>query len=68
MVLDVEAVPAEAEAGWPLARLVDRVGLARLACQHEAHARLRGANTPAEREALLAELAAWEGAQKGGAD
>ena len=67
MVLDVEAVPTEAEAGWPLARLVERAGLARLACEPEARTRLRGANTPAEREALLADLTAGEGAQKGGA-
>jgi molybdopterin-guanine dinucleotide biosynthesis protein A len=67
MVLDVEAAPTEVEAVWPLARLADRIGLARLACPLEARARLRGANTPAEREALLAELIAWERAQKDGA-
>lgn len=67
MVLDLAAIPSEAEAGWPLTRLADRVGLARLACPQEARARMRGANTPKERAALLADLAAWEGAQKGGA-
>jgi molybdopterin-guanine dinucleotide biosynthesis protein A len=67
MVLDLAAVPPETEAGWPLARLADRAGLVRLACPQGAHARLRGANGPEERDALLAELAAWEGAQKDGA-
>ncbi|MGH6908980.1 MAG: molybdenum cofactor guanylyltransferase [Phenylobacterium sp.] len=67
MVLDLGAIPTEAEAGWPLARLADRVGLARLACPPEARGRLRGANTPEERDALLLELAGWEAAQKDGA-
>jgi molybdopterin-guanine dinucleotide biosynthesis protein A len=67
MVLDIAAVPNEAEAGWPLARLADRAGLMRLPCPQGAGGRLRGANTPQEREALLAELVAWETAQKGGA-
>lgn len=67
MVLDLEAVPPETEAGWPLARLADRAGLVRLACPQGARARLRGANAPDERDVLLAELAEWEAAQKGGA-
>lgn len=56
-VIDPAALPA-AEPGWPLGRLLERAGIARPACPPEASARLRGANTPAEREALLAELRA----------
>ena len=67
MVLDIAALPADAQAGWPMARLADRAGLIRLICPPEARARLRGANTPTERDALLAELAASKAAQKGGA-
>jgi molybdopterin-guanine dinucleotide biosynthesis protein A len=68
MVLDVEAMPSEAQPGWPLARLADRAGLARLACPPAARARLRGANGPEERAALLEELATWEAAQKDSGD
>ncbi|WP_419252201.1 molybdenum cofactor guanylyltransferase [Caulobacter sp. ErkDOM-YI] len=53
MVLTFSALPAGAEAGWPLRRLVERAGLFTVALQAEAEARLRGANTPAERAALL---------------
>jgi len=67
MVLNVGNLPPEAEAAWPLSRLAERAGLARAPCGEDAYARLRGANTPAEHEALLGELNAWEGAQKGGA-
>lgn len=67
MLLALDATPPDAKADWPMARLVDRSGLTRLTCDPGSRARLRGANTPDEREALLAELAAWEGAQKGGA-
>jgi molybdopterin-guanine dinucleotide biosynthesis protein A len=68
MVLALAALPLETQANWPLARLADRAGLARLACEPRARARLRGANTPEERDALMAELAVSEAAQKGGAD
>jgi molybdopterin-guanine dinucleotide biosynthesis protein A len=57
LVMDVAAKPADAAAGWPIARLVERAGLACLACPQSARRRLRGANTPAEREALLLEIA-----------
>ncbi len=67
MVVDIGRLPAEALADWPLARLLDRAGVARLACSPDAQPRLRGANTPDEQEVLLAELVAWEAAQKGGA-
>lgn len=56
MKLELAAIPATAEAGWPVMRLAERAGLARLACPPGAALRLRGANTPKERAALLAEL------------
>ncbi len=58
LVIDLAALPAGAEAGWPLGRLLDRARVVRLPCPPEARARLRGANTLAEREALLADLSA----------
>jgi molybdopterin-guanine dinucleotide biosynthesis protein A len=65
-VTALEALPADAGAGWAVARLLDRAGLHRLTPPAEAVLRLRGANTPDERAVLLARLAA-EGAEKGGA-
>jgi molybdopterin-guanine dinucleotide biosynthesis protein A len=53
MVLDLSALPNDAQAGWPLRRLVERAGLAVVAVPAEAEARLRGANTPEERAGLL---------------
>ena len=67
MVADLAALPSSAAANWPLARLLDLAGATRLACAPEARNRLRGANTPDERAVLLAALAEWENAQKGGA-
>jgi molybdenum cofactor guanylyltransferase len=67
MLIDLMALPADAGVDWPLARLVERAGLTRLPCPADAVTRLRGANTPAEREALLEALAEAESAQKGGA-
>jgi len=52
MMVTLAALPAEAEAGWPLRRLVERTGLGGLACDDALRARLRGANTPEERAAL----------------
>lgn len=52
MVVAAKALPAEAEAGWPLRRLVERAGLAALPVPEGAMARLRGANTPEEFSAL----------------
>jgi molybdopterin-guanine dinucleotide biosynthesis protein A len=66
IVCDVDALPVDAEAGWPVARLIERAGLARPACAPDAAVRLRGANTPDERAALLAALIALEGAQQNG--
>lgn len=64
LVMDLAASPQAAEPGWPLARLVQQAGLARPACPTQVAARIRGANTPGEREALLAGLAADESAAK----
>jgi molybdopterin-guanine dinucleotide biosynthesis protein A len=63
----LEALPAGARADWPMGRLLEQMAVARLACPPDAAQRLRGANTPEEREALLAELAARKGAQTRGA-
>jgi molybdopterin-guanine dinucleotide biosynthesis protein A len=68
MVLRLAAIPADAQAGWPLARLAERAGLVRLPCSGAARARLRGANTPAERDALLEALASRRDARIRGAD
>lgn len=59
MVLKASAVPQDAEANWPLRRFVERTGLQQMASPHSAGLRLRGANTPGEREALLRE-AGWD--------
>lgn len=67
MVLPLAAMPTEAEPGWPLGRLIERAGLARLVCPAERLARVRGANTPEEHAALLADLVRREGACGGGA-
>lgn len=53
MVVEASALPADAEAGWPLRRFVERAGLVSLPVPEGAMARLRGANTPEEREDLL---------------
>jgi molybdenum cofactor guanylyltransferase len=52
MVVESAALPIEAEAGWPLRRLVERSGLTAMPVPEGALARLRGANTPEEFEAL----------------
>jgi len=52
MVVSLSALPEDAEADWPLRRLVERAGLVALACDEAMRARLRGANTPEERAAL----------------
>lgn len=67
LVVALEALPAEAEAGWPMARLLERAGVTRPLPPPEARLRLRGANTPDELTALLAELSARENAQNPGA-
>jgi len=65
-VVGAEALPHDAEAAWPVGRLIERAGLTRLSCPPSARARLRGANTPEEREALLAELSERDNAQTRG--
>ena len=45
--------PLVAPPDWPLRRLADLAGLAHLPCPPQARQRLAGANTPAERDALL---------------
>lgn len=52
MVMRTDALPADAEAGWPLRRLVEQAGLQALPLPEGAMARLRGANTPEEFSAL----------------
>uniref|UniRef100_B0SWR0 MobA-like NTP transferase domain-containing protein n=1 Tax=Caulobacter sp. (strain K31) TaxID=366602 RepID=B0SWR0_CAUSK len=52
MVVTLAALPAEAQAGWPLRRLVEAAGLAALPCDEAVRSRLRGANTPEERKFL----------------
>ncbi len=61
MVVSLQALPVEAQAGWPLRRLVERAGLFALPVSSEAEARLRGANTPQERAKLLASPSMGEG-------
>ena len=56
MILTLAAMPDDAMASWPLARLVDRAGLHRLLCPDDSLARVRGANTPEERDGLLRSL------------
>ena len=67
LVLELSALPGDARADWAMARLVERAGVVRLPCSPGAQARLRGANTPEERDVLLAELRLRENAQNGGA-
>lgn len=55
MVINLAAVPAGMQAGWPLKRLVQAAGLVVLPCSDPAKPRLRGANTPEERLRLLAD-------------
>lgn len=66
LVVDLTALPADAGHGWPMGRLVERAGVARPPAPALAADRLRGANTPAEREALLRRLVADDSAQEDG--
>ncbi|HEV7157215.1 MAG TPA: NTP transferase domain-containing protein [Caulobacteraceae bacterium] len=52
-VIDLGSLPHAARPDWPIARLIERAGLILLAPPEAARERLRGANTPAERAALL---------------
>ena len=55
MVLDLAARPGDAQADWPLRRFVERAGLIQLAPDPVLLPRLRGANTPTERDRLAGE-------------
>ena len=57
-IVDLTAIPLAVDAGWPMARLWESVGLLRVPCPADARLRLRGANTPEERAMLTAELPA----------
>ncbi len=63
VMIELSKIPADAEAGWAMGRLLDGAGVTRLPSPPEARLRLRGANTPAERAALLDELGARQNAQ-----
>lgn len=67
LVIDAGAAPPDAGVGWPVRRLVAEAGLARLPVPPGAADRLRGANTPEERERLLAALLVRESAEDRGA-
>lgn len=67
-VMSLSALPADALPGWPLARLLDRAGAARPHAPPAIVARIRGANTFGERDALLACMPVEESAAKPGAD
>lgn len=62
VVLDLAALPSDAVADMALERLLALAGVVRIPVPPDAHARLRGANTPEERAFLNAN------AQEGGAD
>ena len=53
IVLDLSAIPEEAVAGWPIARLIERAGLLRIPCPMQNIESMRGANTPEERQEQL---------------
>lgn len=55
LVVDCAALPP-VEPGWPMGRLIERAGVTRLPVPPGAALRLRGANTPEERDALLSDL------------
>jgi len=52
-VMTLAATPLDAPPDWALKRLVESAGLAALPCPAAIMDRLRGANTPSERAALL---------------
>jgi len=53
MVVDLEAIPWSLEGDAPLRRFVDRAGVVTIAPAQDLVLRIRGANTPEERAALL---------------
>jgi molybdopterin-guanine dinucleotide biosynthesis protein A len=58
MLIDPSAVPADARDDWPLRRFTERAGLAQIPADPAIQDRLRGANTPEERDRLLGEAGA----------
>ncbi|TAL28897.1 MAG: molybdenum cofactor guanylyltransferase [Phenylobacterium sp.] len=66
LVIDVASAPQDAGPGWAVARFIQAAGLSRLVCPPDAAARLRGANTPEERDGLLAALIESESDEEGG--
>jgi molybdopterin-guanine dinucleotide biosynthesis protein A len=58
LVIDLAAIPRDAAAGMRISALAAGAGAVRLPVPPGAAARLRGANTPEERDLLLAELRA----------
>jgi molybdopterin-guanine dinucleotide biosynthesis protein A len=56
LVMAIDALPPEAGPGWSMARLLTEARLPLLEARAEALPRLRGANTPEERAALLRDL------------
>lgn len=61
----LDALPADASPAWPLRRLVERAGLATPVPPDGSKSRLRGANTPVERQALLRDFLARSGETRG---
>jgi len=51
-VIEINALPAQSRPDWSVRRLIDTAGLRRLRCPPQSRARVRGANTPRERQAL----------------
>jgi molybdopterin-guanine dinucleotide biosynthesis protein A len=66
LLVDLASLPAEDGWGWSMARLITELGLPLLAPPAGSESRLRGANTPEERQALLDDFAAHESARKPG--
>ncbi|MGH6992421.1 MAG: molybdenum cofactor guanylyltransferase [Caulobacteraceae bacterium] len=56
LVFDLRRLPADAAPSWPVRWFVERAGLTLLDCSPDRAERLRGANTPAERDRLLAAM------------
>ncbi len=56
LIFHLDALPRGTAPDWPMARFAEMIGVLRQPCPKHARARVRGANTPEERDALLAEL------------
>jgi molybdopterin-guanine dinucleotide biosynthesis protein A len=61
LAIDLDVALPTSIAGWPIARFIDAAQLRRIPCPRDAAPRLRGANTPLERQALIAELEGRKG-------